>query len=432
MRHSGGVYPDRVTATDHVFPHGLRRMVGRDPAERHRTATPLELLFDLTFVVAFSQAGDQLAHYTAEGHIGPAVWGFVFVVFSVCWAWINFTWFASAFDTNDWFQRILTMVQMIGVIILALGIPQVFASIDEGGPFNYTVVASGYVVMRLAMIAMWLRVAKQDGENRRVALRYAGFNGLIQAGWVTVAFLRIDNAVLVVILMVGLWSAELFGFAFSTFEGRGRWRGTPWNAHHVTERYGLLVMITLGEVILGTITAVAALVAHVGWSGEAVLVAIAGTGLTFGLWWSYFILPSAAVLARHRDRKWAWGYGHIILFGALAAVGAGLHVAAYAAEGEAKIGTVGVVLAVAIPVLIFSVVYFTIYSALFRAVDGFHLLLASGLVLVLAAGVALSLVGVPLGWCLIVLTLAPLVIAVGYETVGYRHVESYIERESRA
>ena len=163
-----------MTATEHAFPHGLRRMVGRDPEERGRTATPLELLFDLTFVVAFSQAGDQLAHYVAEGHIGPAVWGFVFVVFSVCWAWINLTWFASAFDTNDWFQRALTMVQMVGVIILALGIPQVFQSIDEGQPFNYTVVASGYVVMRLAMIAMWLRVAVQDPENRRVALRYAG------------------------------------------------------------------------------------------------------------------------------------------------------------------------------------------------------------------------------------------------------------------
>ena len=113
-------------------------------------------------------------------------------------------------------------------------------------------------------------------------------------------------------------------------------------------------MITLGEGILGTIAAVAAVVAHVGWSAEAILIVIAGTGLTFGLWWTYFILPSAPVLARHRERKWAWGYGHIVLFGSVAAVGAGLHVAAYAAEGETTIGTVGVVLAVAIPVFVFT------------------------------------------------------------------------------
>ena len=88
------------------------------------------------------------------------------------------------------------------------------------------------------------------------------------------------------------------------------------------------MIITLGEGILGTVAAVAAVVARVGWSGEAVLIVIAGTGLTVGLWWTYFILPSAPVLARHRERKWAWGYGHIVVFGSLAAVGAGLHVAA--------------------------------------------------------------------------------------------------------
>ena len=404
-------------------------MVGRDPQERHRASTPLELLFDLTFVVAFSQAGDQLAHYVAEGHLAPAVWGFLFVVLSVCWAWINFTWFASAFDTNDWFQRALTMVQMIGVIVLALGIPQVFTSIDKGEPFNYTVVAAGYIIMRLAMIAMWLRVARQDPANRSIALRYAGYNGLIQAGWATVAFLRIDNAVVVATLVTLLWAAELAGFAFSAWEKRGASRGTPWNAHHITERYGLLVMITLGEVILGTITAVAALVAHVGWSLEAILVVIVGTGLTFGLWWSYFILPSEAVLARHRERKWAWGDGHIILFGALAAVGAGLHVAAYAAEGEAVIGTVGVVLSVVIPVLIFCVTYLVLWSVLFRAVDAFHIGLAVIVVLLLALAVVLSVAGVQLGWCLLVATLAPFVIPIAYETVGYRHVEADVSRE---
>ena len=148
-------------------------MLGRDPREAHRSVTPLELLFDLTFVVAFSQAGDQLAHYVAEAHIATAVWGFAFVLLSVCWAWINFTWFASAFDTDDWLQRVLTMVQMVGVIVLALGIPAVFESIDSGEPFDFVVVAVGYVIMRVSLVLMWLRVARQDPANRRVALRYA-------------------------------------------------------------------------------------------------------------------------------------------------------------------------------------------------------------------------------------------------------------------
>jgi len=148
-------------------------MIGRDPGEKHRASTPLELLFDLTLVVAFAQAGDETAHLIAEGHVGSAVLGFVIVAFAVVWAWINFSWFASAFDTDDWFYRITTMVQMVGVIVLALGIPDVFESIDHGGPIDNTVVVAGYVVMRLAMLAQWIRVARQDPAHRSVAVGYA-------------------------------------------------------------------------------------------------------------------------------------------------------------------------------------------------------------------------------------------------------------------
>ena len=136
--------------------HSLTRMTGRDPNERHRTATPLELLFDLAFVAAFGQAADQLAHLVAEGHLGSALGGFGFAMFAICWAWINFTWFASAYDTDDWFFRITTMVQMIGVVVLALGMPPVFHSLDEGQTLDNRVLVAGYVIMRVAMVALWL------------------------------------------------------------------------------------------------------------------------------------------------------------------------------------------------------------------------------------------------------------------------------------
>ena len=97
------------------MPNRLIRMSGRNPGETHRSATPLELLFDLAFVVAFGQAADQLAHAIAEDHLAVGLGGFAFAMFAICWAWINFSWFASAFDTDDWFYRITTFVQMIGV-----------------------------------------------------------------------------------------------------------------------------------------------------------------------------------------------------------------------------------------------------------------------------------------------------------------------------
>ena len=403
--------------------HRLRRMAGRDPGEKHRAATPLELLFDLTLVVAFAQAGNETAHLIAEGHVGSAIIAFAFISFAVVWAWINFSWFASAFDTDDWFYRVTTMVQMIGVIVLALGIPQVFESIDHGGAIDNTVVVAGYVVMRVAMLAQWLRVAVQDPKYRRVALGYAGSLAIAQVGWVAAIFLEMPLETAAPVLTV-LYAIELVGPILAERKGGG----TPWHPHHIAERYGLLMIVTLGEGILGTIAAVSVLVHNVGWSAEAVLISIAGVGLTFGLWWNYFIVPSADVLERFRARSWAWGYGHIPLFAATAAVGAGLHVAAYVVEGEATIGVVGAVLATAVPVGIATTIYFVLYSILVREFDPFHLALLGGTLAVLGAAVALAANGVSLGWSLIVVMLAPVVTIVGFEAVGHRHMAAALQR----
>ncbi len=81
--------------------HHSRPMGGRNPDQEHRVATPLELLFDLTFVIAFGQAASQFAHALAGGHYSVALAGFSFASFAICWAWINFSWFASTYDTDD-------------------------------------------------------------------------------------------------------------------------------------------------------------------------------------------------------------------------------------------------------------------------------------------------------------------------------------------
>jgi low temperature requirement protein LtrA len=74
------------TSSARALAHGITRMIGRDPSEPHRAATPLELLFDLTFVVAFGVAAEQLAHLLAEGHVASGLLGFGFAMFAVCWA----------------------------------------------------------------------------------------------------------------------------------------------------------------------------------------------------------------------------------------------------------------------------------------------------------------------------------------------------------
>ena len=80
--------------------HRLRPMTGRDPNEQSRASSTLELLFDLTVVIGLGTAAGQLAHYLAEGHATVAVIGFLMSAFAVVWAWMNWSWFASAYDLS--------------------------------------------------------------------------------------------------------------------------------------------------------------------------------------------------------------------------------------------------------------------------------------------------------------------------------------------
>ena len=413
-----------MTTYEQSRAHRLRVMSGRDPNERHRAATPLELLYDLTFVVAFGVAGEQFAHLLAEGHFAAGLAAFGLANFAICWAWINFSWFASAYDTDDWAFRLATMVQMVGVIILSLGLPQVFRSIDEGRPVDNSVTVAGYVVMRVAMVFLWLRAARQDPPRRRACQTYAVTIGVAQIGWVlllivadsTVGEFFTWGALLLVIEMAGPVVAER------------RKGGTPWHAHHIAERYGLLTIITLGEGVIGTVASLGAVVESQGWTLDAALVAVAGTGLTFGLWWMYFTVPSAEVLHMHRERAFPWGYGHILIFGSIAATGAGLHVAAYYIGHEAHIDATATVLTVAVPVVVYVLTLFALYTFLVRAVDPFHIALLAGTAALLIIPVMLATTGAPMAICLVVLMLAPLVTVIGYETIGHRHVAIAVQR----
>jgi low temperature requirement protein LtrA len=405
--------------------HRRARMRGRDPQESHRSATPLELLFDLTFVVAFGMAADELAHYLAEDHVQAALIGFGFATFAISWAWINFSWFASAYDTDDWIYRLTTMLQMVGVIVLALGLPDMFASIDEGDTVDNGVMVAGYVVMRVAMVFQWARAARQDPPRRAACMTYIKTILVAQVGWVallvadtTVAATFAFAALLILVEFAGPWIAE-------TRKG-----GTPWHAHHIAERYGLLVIIALGEGILGTIASLSVLVGPdgPGWSVDAALVALAGTALPFGMWWVYFVVPSGAVLHTRRERSFGWGYGHIPIIGAVVATGGGLHVAAYFLENESQLDAAATVLCVVVPVAVYAVGIFLLYAVLTRTLDRFHLLLMAATTVPLAAPLAMAAAGASMPWCLLVLSLSPWVTVVGYELHGHRHNARVLEQ----
>ncbi len=398
-------------------------MGGRDPDESHRTVTPLELLFDLTFVIAYGVAANELAHQLAEAHLAPGILGFLFVAFAVSWAWIQYSWFASAYDTDDWIFRLLTMVQMLGVLILALGIPDLFASLVEGGDVDNQVMVLGYVVMRVPMVVQWLRAAKQDPARAHVAHTYAATIVIAQVGWCVMALTDTSLRVTIVGIVV-LWTVELTG----PLVAEVRLGGTPWHPHHIAERYGLLVIICLGEGMIGTAASLGAQVgpSGSGWTADVALLGMAGVAMTFGVWWTYFVIPCGTLLQAHRERSFGWGYGHMGIFAAVVAIGAGLHTAAYYIEHHTELGSVGTSLAVAIPLAGYVLGLYAMYAALTRSLDPFHLVLIAVSAALLVAGPLLAAAGLPLVWCLVVLALVPWVTVVGYETRGHLHNEEVL------
>ena len=398
-------------------------MTGRDPHEAHRVATPLELLFDLTFVIAFSLAASQFAHAIADDHIKTALIGFGFSAFAICWAWINFSWFASAYDTDDWVFRVVTMVQMIGVVILAIGLPRLFASIERGDFLDNSVMVLGYVIMRVAMIFQWLRAAKQDPARRNACLTYVCSISIAQIGWVVLIFLDFSIGVTFIFTTL-LTLVELAG----PYLAEKKDGGTPWHVHHIVERYSLFAIIALGEGVIGTVATLSAVIEGTGWTVNAALVVIAGMGLTFGMWWVYYIMPSAEILHIQRRKSFVWGYGQMLVIAAIVATGAGLHVAAYYIEHNAKIGSLATLLSVAIPFSIYLGLIFALYAYLVGEFDRFHVWLLAGTAAVIAIAIAAAAMGVNMAVCLIILMLAPVVTIVGYELVGHAHKQQALER----
>ncbi|WP_410676492.1 low temperature requirement protein A [Amycolatopsis sp. cmx-4-68] len=317
-----------------------RPMRARDRGEHHRVATPLELLFDLCFVVAVGQAAASLHHALAEGHAAHGVSSFAMVFFAIWWGWLNFSWFASAFDTDDVPYRLATLLQIAGGLTVAASVTGAFE-----GDLRLTV--AGYVLMRLALVFQWLRAARSDPECRPSAMRYAIGITVVQVLWVSY-----------------LWLPDgLHPYAFVVFavlemavpvwaESR---HGTTWHPHHIAERYGLFTLIVLGEVILSATNAVKEGAAEPGHTGALISLAAAGLVLVFSMWWLYFDRPGHARLVRRPTMftSMSWGYGHYFIFASAAAVGAGLEVAVAYDTGALHLGGVAAALPTTLPVAVF-------------------------------------------------------------------------------
>jgi low temperature requirement protein LtrA len=315
-----------------------RPMVARLPDEEHRTATVLELFFDLCFVVAVAQAASALHDQVADGRAGHGVVGYATVFFAIWWAWMNFTWFASAYDTDDVAYRVTTLVQISGALILAAGVPDAMAGSD------FAVITLGYVVMRLAMVAQWLRAAGSDPPHRRSSLRFAAGIAALQVGWVLRLALPAGLGYAAFLVLV---AAEL---AIPIWAERAA--PTSWHPRHIAERYGLFTLIVLGECVLSSTLAIQTALDEDAALADLATTAAGGLLTVFAMWWLYFSKEAHELLTSLRAAI-VWGYGHYLVFASAAAVGAGLAVNVDLVTHHAAIGPGAAAAAFTIPVAVF-------------------------------------------------------------------------------
>ncbi|HEX6953861.1 MAG TPA: low temperature requirement protein A [Agromyces sp.] len=310
-------------------PSLLRRAVMRDHDVDERAATPLELFFDLCFVVAIAFLAAEFHHGIADGHAWEAAGVYALLLIPIWWAWMSYTWFATAFSHDDPVTRILTMAQMAGVLAVAAAVP----SAAHG---NLVPFAVAYTIMRLPLIVAWLRSAAADAAYRAFATTYAVGSALAQVLWLAAAFAGppVQWALFVVALAVELGTPVL---------AVRRAPGRVFHPGHVAERYGLFTIIVLGETVLAIGFGLRDAVGELFTDWTVVTMTGSALVIAFSVWWLYFDALGGDPLERSRTAAFVWGYGHYLVFGAIAAIGAGFRAQLEVDAGHGEPGSAGVV-----------------------------------------------------------------------------------------
>jgi low temperature requirement protein LtrA len=238
--------------------------------------TPLELFFDLVFVLAITQCTALMAaEPTWEGLAkGLAVLGVLW------WSWVGYAWLTSVVDPEEGVVRLAIFAAMAALLVAALCVPEAF---DDSA----LVFACAYGVVRVGQIVLFVVASRDDTALRRsvngLAVGTAIGVGLLGAAAFTDGAPQAALWALALVLDVG--EPYLFGA-----EG---WKLAP---GHFAERHGLIVIIALGESIVAI-----GVGAEVGVDAGVVAVAVLGIAATAALWWLYFDVVALVAQRRLAD-----------------------------------------------------------------------------------------------------------------------------------
>lgn len=271
--------------------------------------TPLELFFDLVFVLAITQCTALMSHHPTWDGLAQGL----LVLGVLWWAWVGYAWLTSVIDPEEGAVRLVLFSAMAALLLVSLCVPEAFGNLALAFALIYGVVRSAH-------IALFMLASPDDDGLRHSVL------GLAASTAVAVALLALAS------LFDGLAQGALWALALLLdmgapyFFGSDGWKLVP---AHFAERHGLVVIIALGESVVA-IGVGAAHALNLGIGAAAVL----GMALTAAMWWTYFDIvaivagrrlvdaePGRAQNAMARD---SYSYMHLVMVAGIVLVALGL------------------------------------------------------------------------------------------------------------
>jgi low temperature requirement protein LtrA len=237
--------------------------------------TPLELFFDLVFVLSFTQVTATVAHHGDWAGLGEGI----LILAAVWWAWAAYGWLTNTIDPDENVNRLCMFAAMGGMVIVSLSIPEAFG--DRGLLFGCS-----YFFVRAMQLVLYIRSTRREGDpyNLEAILKLAP--GLLLGSALLIVAGALDGGARTSVWILAIlidWSTPLLF-------GSGEFRLEP---GHFAERYGLIVMIALGESVLATGAEMSFEL-----NGGEVLAALLGIAAVAALWWAYFDI--VAIVAERR------------------------------------------------------------------------------------------------------------------------------------
>ncbi|HUK94344.1 MAG TPA: low temperature requirement protein A [Gaiellaceae bacterium] len=285
-----------------------------------RRATWLELFLDLVFVAAIAEVASTLsADPTAAGFVR-----FLLLFIPIAWSWSGFTFYATRFDTDDLVYRLLVLLGMFAVAGLASTVPDAL----HGGQNSFVI---AYVSVRLILLALYVRVYRSLEIARPVAQWFIVMFGVAVGIWL------VSLAVPVPWKYV-LWFGAIGLEHLVPIRAWRMLQGVPVHPRHIPERFGLLIIIVLGEAVIGVVLGTA----EVSWTVLSGAVAFAGFIMAASIWWLYFgFLDAASVVTRNVRSGITFVYAHYFVASGIAALGVGVKLAIFAVEPGPRYDEIG-------------------------------------------------------------------------------------------